>query len=446
MAPPTTAATPTTEGVTSTEKQHGLAATLIPVFAVAGVAVIVFVLIFSFVYFYYFKRHQENGPPMPRKVNKPFDVPLVVNHTYSKMTPFSPKLSETIASFPTIKKSSVKYIRQLGQGNFGVVFQAKIEGLLDCEKETEVAVKTLKDDEDHFTEALQDFVHEAKLMFGFDHKNIVKILGVCLEEMPYYLVFEYMDKGDLAQFLRSNASSLQRRTMNPQDGRLRSRTESTMSDEPPSLNVDQLTDICKQIVEGMKYLAENKHVHRDLACRNCLVKSCDWEQTNSGLIVKIGDFGMSQNLYSSDYYRVRGQAVLPIRWMSPEAVIYGKFSTLSDVWSFGVVMWEVFSFAMQPYYGTSNEEVTQAIRRHKILERPSDCPRRIYEIMEQCWNLDPKARPSFKELANSLAKCCNSLSSSEGGSIDSFDSDLCNDAFVADENSLCEDDAAMKAY
>lgn len=118
----------------------------------------------------------------------------------------------------------------------------------------------------------------------------------------------------------------------------------------------------------MSYLAINNHVHRDLACRNCFVKSCDWNQTSSGLIIKIGDFGMSQNLYSSNYYRVRGQAV---RWMSPEAIIYGKFSIENDVWSFGVVMWEVFSFAMQPYYGTSNEEVTECIRWHITSSSPS---------------------------------------------------------------------------
>lgn len=140
---------------------------------------------------------------------------------------------------------------------------------------------------------------------------------------------------------------------------------------------------------------------------------------------------MSQNLYSSDYYQVRGQAVLPVRWMSPEAIIYGKFSTESDMWSFGVVMWEVFSFAMQPYYGTSNEEVTEAIRRHKLLVQPTDCPKKMYEIMQMCWTMQPKLRPSFEELYDILSDCRLSVSSSDqsdsncyGDDISDLDSDI----------------------
>ena len=352
----------------------------------------------------------DGNSPALLKLRQNREWDYVVNQTYAKVTSPPDKIKEAMAKFPQFSKSSIKYIRQIGQGNFGVVFYAKAEGVNDNEKMTDVAVKTMK--EENSTEGLNDFIREAKLMFGFDHENIVKIFGVCVEDLPYYLVFEYMDKGDLALFLRASASSLQRRVMNPFDQRPRSRTESTLSDEPPSLTVEQLTEICKQIAAGMNYLSINNHVHRDLACRNCLVKSCDWNQTASGLIIKIGDFGMSQNLYSSDYYRIRGQAVLPVRWMSPEAIIYGKFSTESDVWSFGVVMWEVFSFAMQPYYGTSNEEVTEFIRRHKVLTKPSDCPNKLYSIMEMCWDMQPKLRPTFEELHNVLSECRFSTSSS----------------------------------
>ena len=361
-------------------------------------------------YTYRKKKSVMSGEPTLIKISGKQNWNYVLNDGYCKVSPTSPKIQEAIEGFPHYDKSSIKYIRQLGQGNFGIVFYAKAEGLFENEKETEVAVKTLK--EESSGEVLENFVREAKLMFNFDHKNIVKIYGVCMDTEPYYLVFEYMNKGDLAQFLRANASSLQRRLMNPFDGRPRSRTESTLSDEPPSLSVDQLTDICKQIAVGMDYLASKNHIHRDLACRNCLVKSCNSAQTESGLMVKIGDFGMSQNLYSSDYYRVRGQVVLPVRWMSPEAIIYGKFTTESDVWSFGVVMWEVFSFAMQPYYGTSNEEVTESIRRHKILKKPSDCPNRLYEIMKMCWSLEPMHRPTFSELFDQLGECHLSTSSS----------------------------------
>jgi len=158
--------------------------------------------------------------------------------------------------------------------------------------------------------------------------------------------------------------------------------------------------------------------------------------------VKICDFGMSHNLYAQDYYRVRGQAILPVRWMSPEAVVYGKFSTAGDVWSFGVVMWEVFSFAMQPYFGPSNEEVTKAIRRGDTLSRPVDCPHKIYEMMKDCWNMIPAERPSFSELHSFLKMSNGSISSLEDRSssspdrISQFDSELDSDAFYEENSSV----------
>lgn len=438
-----------TDGVAATNPKS-LSTTgigLVTTFVIIGVGLIFISLVIAIIMAVYCRRKQQEQAAhrdrLLHKLHNKREWDYVVNQTYVQVGGPPAKLKEAVENFPQISKASIKYVRQIGQGNFGVVFYARAEGIVEDEKVTDVAVKTMK--EENSTEGgLEDFIREAKLMFGFNHANIVKIFGVCVEDLPYYLVFEYMDKGDLAHFLRANASSLQRRLMNPFDGRARSRTESTMSDEPPTLTVEQLTDICRQIASGMNYLAINNHVHRDLACRNCLVKSCDWQQTDSGLIIKIGDFGMSQNLYSSDYYRVRGQAVLPVRWMSPEAIIYGKFSTESDVWSFGVVMWEVFSFAMQPYYGTSNEEVTECIRRHKLLAKPSDCPSRIYNIMEMCWTMQPKLRPSFNELLNVLSDCRQSVSSSEPSDSQSMSysgEDSENDDAFYDEDSVKDADA-----
>ena len=258
-----------------------------------------------------------------------------------------------------------------------------------------VAVKTLREET---YEALENFVSEAKTMFGLDHPHILKIHAVCMKEVPYYLVFEYMDKGDLAHFLQENASSSQKRK-NPIV--VHEHTVSSLSNNPPQLSCEQLADMCRQIASGMDYLSKKNHIHRDLACRNCLV--------SSPLNIKIGDFGMSQKLYTCDYYRVNGNAVLPIRWMSPEAVVCGKFTNQSDVWSFGVVMWEVWSFAMQPYYGLTNEEVIQLVREGNHLEVPEDCPEMIYEIMTKCWSMDPTCRPSFSELHDMLANYHPSL-------------------------------------
>ena len=368
------------------------------------------------------KRQRSHSPPLTLRsdtkgcrTENMVDNGLYVPLSVAKMNDTLRKFRQVDSQIP---KDCIRYIRQIGQGNFGVVFLGTMHYSTSCSsdssiEEISVAVKTLKDE---CQEALDDFAREARIMMQLEHPNIIKMYGVSTDSSPYYLIFEYMDLGDLSKFLREHASSRQRRLMDP-TGYRRSRTESTLSDDPPSLSHRQLVDMCKQIAAGMEYLSTNNHVHRDLACRNCLVKSCaKADETCSGVIVKIGDFGMSHGLYQKNYYRVEGQAVLPIRWMSPEAVIFGKFSTAGDVWSFGVTMWEIFSFAMQPYFGLSNEEVTKHIRRGQYLEKPVDCPDNIYGTMKMCWSLEPDSRPSFFELQNHINELHVSLSSESSSS------------------------------
>ena len=289
-----------------------------------------------------------------------------------------------------IGKDEITYISELGQGNFGRVFKGMVHGIVPGEDETTVAVKNLLEEDNEA--AVKAFLHEAKIMSRFDHPSIVKLLAVSITTSPFYLVFEFMSEGDLNEFLLQKASSKHKRVMNPSP--LRSRTESALSNDPSELCCEQLLYICHQIAEGMKYLADNNHVHRDLATRNCLV--------GEKLVVKIGDFGMSQHLYHNDYYRVHGEAALPVRWMPPESIVYGTFTTETDVWSFGVVMWEVFSFAMQPYFGKSNEEVCELVRRGAHLDCPETCPNEVYGLMQSCWSLTPNNRPSFKDLCVKL--------------------------------------------
>ena len=218
-----------------------------------------------------------------------------VNSLYSNQTILSPAIVEMIKSFRQVDRPKIKFQKHLGQGNFGIVFLGKCEDIRN-----EVAVKTLKQSR---RESIVDFVREAELLHGFNHPNIVDFYGVCTDDMPYYMILEYMDQGDLRKFLHFHKNMLY-----------------------PS----QLLDMCRQVACGMAYLESKNHIHCDLACRNCLVKT--------GMIVKIADFGMSQNLYSRDYYHVSGEVYLPVRWMAPEGVIYGKFSTKGDVWSYGVVV------------------------------------------------------------------------------------------------------------
>ena len=277
-------------------------------------------------------------------------------HVYSKNPKLvdSKELEEFLdPSLPLIDRAKLVYVCDLGEGHFGTVMMAEAPGLVPGEEKTKVAIKVLK--EGTSLAAKKEFCKEACLMNGFKHRNIVKLLGVCVNEEPLCMVFEYMEMGDLHSFLRQNAPS---DTFSfPQNG------PKTL---PNQLTIEQMVGMSIDIAAGLEYLSYHHYLHRDLATRNCLV--------NSQLCVKISDFGMSQDIYVSDYFRLGDSEMLPVRWMPPEAIMYSTFSTESDIWSFGVVLWEIFSYAMQPYYGMSNEEVVHYIKDGKVLRQPAKCP------------------------------------------------------------------------
>lgn len=234
------------------------------------------------------------------------------------------------------------------------------------------------------TEDLQtDFEREACLMSEFDHPNIVKLLGVCAIGKPMCLLFEYMGRGDLNNFLRS---------CSPSNYIVRAPNSDTYNDI--RLNHLDLIDIARQIAAGMVYLSDRKFVHRDLATRNCLV--------NDNMVVKIADFGLSQKIYSSNYYKGNEHDAIPIRWMPLESILYSKFTIESDIWAYGIVLWEIFAFALQPYYGLTHEEVVKFIKDGNILNSPDACPPAIYQIIKMCWNKKPNNRPPFKTIHKSL--------------------------------------------
>jgi serine/threonine protein kinase len=144
----------------------------------------------------------------------------------------------------------------------------------------------------------------------------------------------------------------------------------------------------------MKYLAAQRFVHRDLACRNCLV--------GNELIVKIADFGLSRDVYTCDYYRMGSDKPMPIRWMSPESIVYARFTLESDVWSYGVVLWEIYSLGKQPYYGHTNDGAKKLILQGIMLIPPEDCPAFICELMRECWRTEPKDRIGFQDICSRL--------------------------------------------
>ena len=288
--------------------------------------------------------------------------------------------------------SNIREIRELGMGLFGKVILAETVGLSakdlrlselddDKSKSTVVAVKKLESDAPNATK--DAFEKEVKFMSRLTDRNVIRILGVCYEDTPF-IMMEYMEKGDLNQYLQ------------------KFKTLSTTDSEPQGqITTRTLVHIATQIASAMKYLASHNYVHRDLATRNCLV--------GPNYLVKISDFGMSRSLYDSHYYRICGRFSLPVRWMAYEC-FYGKFSQKSDVWAFGVTMWEVFTLAKeQPYNDMSDKQVVENAlkgKNRKTLARPDMCPLKVYKIMLECWEHNSHQRATFEELFQLLTSTC----------------------------------------
>ncbi|BFZ05313.1 hypothetical protein BsWGS_08351 [Bradybaena similaris] len=274
-----------------------------------------------------------------------------------------------------VPRDNIRLIKELGQGSFGTVF----EGLMEDPKtkvSTPVAIKTVNDKAD-FHERLK-ILKEATTMKVFECHHIVKLLGVVSRGQPALVIMELMALGDLRNYLRK---------CRPDD-------DAYPDLHPPSNR--QIHQMAGEIADGMVYLAHKKIVHRDLAARNCLV-------SHDGT-VKIADFGMARDVYMTEYYRKDQRALMPIRWMAPESLSDGIFTTMTDVWSFGIVLWEMVTLAEQPYQGFGNDEVLRFVMtERRILGPPSGCPEDLYDMMKKCWAYNPKHRPTFNILLELLA-------------------------------------------
>uniref|UniRef100_A0A8C9R832 Tyrosine-protein kinase n=1 Tax=Scleropages formosus TaxID=113540 RepID=A0A8C9R832_SCLFO len=244
-------------------------------------------------------------------------------------------------------------IKELGSGQFGVVKYGKWQGRHD------VAIKMIK--EGSMSE--DDFINEAKVMMNLQHPNLVQLYGVCTKQRPIYIVTEYLSNGCLLDFLRDGIK-------NP--------------------HPVQLLEMCKDVSEGMAYLESQQYLHRDLAARNCLVDSQG--------TVKVTDFGLSRYVLDDEYTSSAGSK-FPVRWSPPEVLLYCKFSSKSDVWAFGVLMWEIYTLGKMPYERLNNTDIVQKVSSGLRLYRPQLANERIYSIMMACWNDKPEDRPTFQELA-----------------------------------------------
>uniref|UniRef100_A0A8C6Q7F4 Tyrosine-protein kinase receptor n=1 Tax=Nothobranchius furzeri TaxID=105023 RepID=A0A8C6Q7F4_NOTFU len=274
-----------------------------------------------------------------------------------------------------VPREKITLLRELGQGSFGMVYEGNAQDIVKGEPETRVAVKTVN--ESASLRERIEFLNEASVMKAFSCHHVVRLLGVVSKGQPTLVVMELMTHGDLKSYLRS----------------LRPDSENNPSGCPPPTLKDML-QMAAEIADGMAYLNAKKFVHRDLAARNCMVAE--------DFTVKIGDFGMTRDIYETDYYRKGGKGLLPVRWMAPESLKDGVFTAHSDCWSFGVVLWEISTLAEQPYQGLSNEQVLKFVMDGGFLDRPDNCPERMHCLMQMCWQYNPKMRPTFLDIIEML--------------------------------------------
>lgn len=311
--------------------------------------------------------------PVEVPVYKPVEAEITGSSSGGGGGGSSKKIDKTKYEFPA---ENLTTGQKLGEGNFGIVYAGDAKGLVPGEASTKVAIKQLSD---HSEEGgmKAEFMTEAEIMMGLTGSDkVVCILGICTEAEPYCMLMELMQRGDLKLVLRSNRPKKKKVSI---------------------FNWKQLTNMALDISEGMTYLAGRKIVHRDLAARNVMV--------NDSYTCKIGDFGLTRNVYSQEYYRCTGSAPLPIRWMAPEALEDGRSSGMSDVWGFGVVMWEIATFAKLPYGLLSNMEVCEkVVEENYRMPQPKGCPQELYQIMLECWEEAEDDRPPFKKLYARLVK------------------------------------------
>ena len=251
-----------------------------------------------------------------------------------------------------IDRHQIRLNKKLGAGQFGEVWEGMWNGT------TQVAVKTLKPG----TMSVAEFLQEAALMKKLRHPKLIQLYAVCTKEEPIYIITELMKNGSLLDYLRG-------------DGRV--------------LKMPQLIDMSAQVAAGMAFLENANYIHRDLAARNILV--------GDNRVCKVADFGLAR-VIDEDIYEAHTGAKFPIKWTAPEAAMYSRFTIKSDVWSFGILLYEIITYGRFPYPGMTNAEVLEKIQTGYRMSCPPNSPKNLHDIMLECWRDDPNSRPTFETL------------------------------------------------
>uniref|UniRef100_A0A4W5QBU3 Tyrosine-protein kinase receptor n=2 Tax=Hucho hucho TaxID=62062 RepID=A0A4W5QBU3_9TELE len=298
------------------------------------------------------------------------------------MTDYNPNYcfagkTASVNDLKEVPRRNISLTRGLGHGAFGEVYEGMAVGIPGESSPMQVAVKTLPEvcsEQDEL-----DFLMEALIISKFSHQNIVRCIGVSLQALPRFILLELMAGGDLKSFLRETRPRLE---------------------HPSSLSMVDLLNVAREIAQGCQYLEENQFIHRDIAARNCLLTT-----KGQGRVAKIGDFGMARDIYRASYYRKGGRAMLPVKWMPPEAFMEGIFTSKTDTWSFGVLLWEIFSMGYMPYPSRSNQEVLEFVTSGGRMDPPKNCPGPVYRIMTQSWQHQPEDRPNFSTILERIDYC-----------------------------------------
>ncbi|XP_035902095.1 tyrosine-protein kinase Fer isoform X4 [Anopheles stephensi] len=297
--------------------------------------------------------YRFEGPAFP-------SIQELIVHQYQSELPVTGR-SGAVLRKPVLRErwelsnDDVILLDKIGRGNFGDVYKAKLKS----SKNTLVAVKTCRMTLPE--EQKRKFLQEGRILKQYDHPNIVKLIGICVQKQPIMIVMELVAGGSLLMFLRKNASTLGQR---------------------------QMMGMCRDAAAGMRYLESKNCIHRDLAARNCLIGNEN--------IVKISDFGMSRE--EEEYIVSGGMKQIPIKWTAPEALNFGKYTSLCDVWSYGILVWEIFSRGDTPYSGMSNSMARERIDEGYRMPTPEGAPPEMYRLMLKCWSYEPESRPHFDEI------------------------------------------------